>query len=211
MQELKINLKCFGLPLIMSNPRTVDPLDIYTIRLNELKGVQSKKRTEDDLKLIARLEWESGLYINNGFVAIPTKYIESCLHQSSKKARKGQDIVQGVNMLDSFVQLKYSGLIMKNIVEAKALRDLPNITLDEYFIEEFIDKRIITNKKTGNAFCVYKPKFENWHVENIVIVFDEAIINKRSIIERLEYGGKYLGIGSYRNFGYGRFGVEVLE
>jgi hypothetical protein len=51
-------------PLLMHNPRMVDPF--FEVN-RQIKAITSKrKKTDEDLKQIERLEWYGGLYESNG-------------------------------------------------------------------------------------------------------------------------------------------------
>ena len=57
-------------PLLMHNPRMVDP----EFDLNrQIKALTAKrKKTDEDLKNIEALEWHGGLYEDNGVIVQPT-------------------------------------------------------------------------------------------------------------------------------------------
>ena len=66
--KIKITLKGQS-PLLCHNPRMVDP----EFELNrEIKALTGKrKKTDEDLKMIERLEWYGGLYEEDGEIVQP--------------------------------------------------------------------------------------------------------------------------------------------
>ena len=81
MQEIKLKLKG-TVPLMLHNNQAVDPLNMYYKTMKPLSAKRNK--TEADLMLLGRIEWEAGLYISpEGKICIPGRnnLHGRCVHQ----------------------------------------------------------------------------------------------------------------------------------
>jgi len=63
-------------PLLMHNNNMANPLNAYTQHMKPLTAKRNK--TDRDYMEIARVEWEAGLYLHDGVVALPAENIEAC-------------------------------------------------------------------------------------------------------------------------------------
>ena len=70
-----ISLKLVGTkPLMVHNPRVVDPFDKYKKLLQPLTSKRTK--TDDDLLEICRLQFLASLYYRNGEYVLPQSHVE---------------------------------------------------------------------------------------------------------------------------------------
>lgn len=87
MKEL--SFKLVGItPLLMHSNKMANPLNSYTQFIKPLMAKRNK--TDRDYMEIARIEWEAGLYLSNGEIALPAENLESCfLKAGPGKAGRG--------------------------------------------------------------------------------------------------------------------------
>jgi hypothetical protein len=94
---MKITLQLVGTsPLLMHNPQMVDP----EFHLNrQIKAITSKrKKTDEDLKQIERLEWYGGLYKNDDNVIVqPTSKPRKCLVNAAKISKMGKAVERSIS------------------------------------------------------------------------------------------------------------------
>lgn len=81
-------------PLLMHNPIMVDP-EFEISR--QIKAITAKrKKTDDDLRQIEKLEWYGGLYTEqngNGLVVVqPTSKVRKCIVNTAKISKQGKSI-----------------------------------------------------------------------------------------------------------------------
>jgi hypothetical protein len=99
---------------------------------------------------------------------------------------------------------------MKNIVAA-----MFDITPEEILVPDYdqIDKRSAVNHNVKGRIITIRPKWSKWSIKFSLLIDDDTI-PKETIMELLNYAGKYCGIGSYRptnNGHFGRFEVKTLK
>lgn len=193
--EISIELKGTS-PLLMHNPRMVDP-EFEISR--EIKVLTAKrKKTDEDLKAVARLEWYGGLYTDgmNGKEVIvqPTSKLRKCLINTAKASRLGKAVERSLSFSDLNVPLIYDGPASK----------------DELFKLPHFHSRLSVGIGQKRVMRV-RPQFNTWgmvvsgfFVEDAGISFDELdrIVSLAGIIE---------GIGDNRVNGYGRFEATLRE
>lgn len=102
---------------------------------------------------------------------------------------------------------------MKNIVAA-----MWRIKEDKIAFRKFdeVDTRSAVNKNVKARIIVHRPKWNTWECSFTLLIDDDAKngITKSTIMDIMSYGGRYLGVGSYRpehTGEYGRFDVTKLE
>ena len=93
--------------LLMHNPRMVDP----EYELNrQIKALTAKrKKTDEDLRQIEKLEWYGGLYEVDGVVVQPTSKVRKCLVNTAKISKMGKSIERALSLVELTVPLLYEG------------------------------------------------------------------------------------------------------
>jgi hypothetical protein len=185
----KITFKCKGVsPLMMHNARLANPLDPIVIEIKKLTG--KRKKTEDDLLQIARLEWEGGLYFN-GQPYVPADNILATLINAAKKKRLGKQFQAAVIIEDAHIPLIYKG--------PKTIEKL-------WKAKEFFDYRSVVIKTV--RIMRARPIFKDWEI-TFTVIYDESVLNETDITEAAETAGTFVGLCDYRPR-YGRFNVEEI-
>lgn len=204
MKEVK--LKVTGITnLLMHNDRTKDPLDIY---VKAMKPYSSKRnKTDSDHQALARIEWESSLYLHDGVVQIEADMIEACFRNGCKKNKKGQDFKDGVRLAEDWLPLTYDGPMIKGIQEATKVEDIPIPALDKFY-DHFFDRRPVNVQKS--SIMRTRAIFKKWSLK-CTLMIDEDIINVESVLCGCELGGSRCGICE-RNIGhFGLFEVKKIN
>lgn len=84
-----ISLKLVGTkPLMVHNPRVVDPFDKYKKLLQPLTSKRTK--TDDDLLEICRLQFLASLYYRNGEYVLPQSHVEGSFQAAAKERKLGK-------------------------------------------------------------------------------------------------------------------------
>lgn len=99
-------------PLLMHNPRMVDPDFEITREISKLTG--KKKKTEEDRREIERLEWYGGLYTEvngNGkpIVVEPTSKLRKCIIEAARIYKLGRDVERALLFDGLHAPLSYDG------------------------------------------------------------------------------------------------------
>lgn len=174
--------------LLTHNERLANPFDQIT---RDIKAITSKrKKTDEDLHQIFRLEWEGGLYFDEKVGPyLPGYNVLRCMNEAAKLTKRGKDIERGCMVLEDKVAIQYDG---------------PRTIEKMFAANRFIDIRAV---KIGQSKCTRaRPKFDGWSAE-FTVAIDPEIINPEDVTAILETAGTKTGIGDFRKR-YGRFSVE---
>ncbi len=189
---MKITIELKGTsPLLMHNPRMVDP----EFQINrEIKALTSKrKKTDEDLRQIERLEWYGGIYEEGGVVVQPTAKVRKCLVNTAKISRNGKSVERALSFADLYVPLVYNG--PKNI--------------DKLFADEKYHSRLSVGVG-GKRVMRVRPKFFPWGLIVTGIMVEDAGLNLEDLVRIVDLAGVAEGIGDNRVNGYGRFEGKVI-
>ncbi len=175
-------------PLIMKSARSVDPTDQL---VKQVKAITSKKtkKTDADLVVLDRLEFELGLYHNESGPYIPDVNIVGAIRDGAKVNRRGREIQAGLDVVESEVPLMYDGP-----------RDV-----DGLYEGRFADRRMIKNKGSGGAVMRVRPRFNAWGLK-FTLAVDDEVISPEHVREALMVAGSRVGLCDFRPR-FGRFEV----
>ncbi len=190
---MKIVIDMIGTsPLLMHNPRMVDP----EFEINrQIKALTSKrKKTDDDLQAIQKLEWYGGLYEQDGVVVQPTSKIRKCLINTAKIMKLGKAIERTLSFHDLHVPLGYEG---------------PD-DIDKLFKMPQFHSRLSVGV-SGKRVMRVRPSFFPWTMSIKGVFVTDAGINVDDLHRIIELAGVVEGIGDNRVNGYGRFQAKMEE
>ena len=86
MEEIKLRL--IGETSLMThNNRLANPLDKYSQVISLKSG--KRKKTIDDIWELARIEWEGGMYLQDGSIKIPMRVINKTMERGATKQKNG--------------------------------------------------------------------------------------------------------------------------
>lgn len=179
-------------PLLMHNPRMVDP----EFQLNrEIKAITAKrKKTDDDLKAIERLEWYGGLYTDaDGRIVQPTAKVRKCLINTGRISKMGKMVERAVSFAELDVPLTYEG---------------PG-DVDAVFSDPKFHSRLSVGVGNKRVMRV-RPKFFPWALRVRGLFVEDAGLNYEDLQRIVEMAGIVEGIGDNRVNGYGRFIGKVV-
>lgn len=194
---MRIRLELTGTsPLLMHNPQMVDP----EFEINrQIKALTSKrKRTDDDLHQIEKLQWYGGIYLStNGdgpIVVQPTAKVRKCLINTAKISKLGKSIERAISFNTLNTPLIFDGP-----------KDLDQI---------YADKRFTSRLPVGigkKRVMRIRPQFSPWALALDGIFVEDAGINFDELERIVELAGIVEGIGDNRVNGYGRFSGKVVQ
>jgi hypothetical protein len=189
---------------LMHNNRLANPLDPYTMAMGSKSG--KRKKTIEDIKELARIEWEGGLYLYDGEIKIPMRVVNKTMERGATKQKNGTLWKTGCMVMDDYCKFDYPGAKIK----CNGSKDIPNPDLDKYY-ENHNHQTIV---RVGQASLLRtRPIFNDWTLET-TIVFEPNVINRETVIQCAQDAGRLAGIGDWRiekGGGFGRFSVEVIE
>jgi len=177
-------------PLLMHNPQMVDPE--FSIN-REIKALTSKrKKTDDDLRSIERLEWWGGLYVENGVIVQPSSKVRKCLVNTARISKMGKMVERAVSFSALNVPLVYSG---------------PSDPEAVFGRPEFHSR--LSVGVSGKRVMRVRPKFFPWALTLNGVFIEDAGLNFDELVRIVELAGVVEGIGDNRVNGYGRFEGKV--
>jgi hypothetical protein len=174
--------------LLCHNARLANPLDPL---VRQMKAISSKrKKTDDDLERLARLEFEGGLYFDDSGPHVPGANIEKSIVEGARITRQGKQVERGLFITDDEVPLIYSG---------------PR-GVDELWADE--SRRSMMSVKVGtNRVMRCRPMFRTWKLEAHGEM-DPAQLNLDVLEGIVTDAGAMVGLGDYRPR-YGRYTATV--
>ena len=177
-------------PLLMHNPRMVDP-DFALNR--EIKAITSKrKKTDTDLKEIERLEWYGGLYEVNGVVVQPTSKLRKSIVNAARVRKLGKAVERSLAFAELHVPLDYDG---------------PR-AIDEVFAAPRFHSRLSVGVGNKRIMRV-RPQFFPWGLTVTGVFVPDVGINLDELTQIIHDAGLIEGIGDNRVNGYGRYTATV--
>lgn len=173
-------------PILHHNPRMVDP----EFELNrQIKALTSKrKKTDEDIRQIEKLEWYGGIYTEDGVVVQPTSKLRKCLINTARITKQGKMVERAISFSTLNTPLIYDG--PKDI--------------DELYANPKFSSRLsvgIGNKRVMRV----RPQFSPWAMTVRGLFVEDAGLNLDELERLVELAGLVEGIGDNRVNGYGRF------
>ena len=189
---MRVRIELRGIsPMLMHNVQLADPDNKWTKEISAITG--KRKKTEEDRKAIARLEWFGSLYVENGVVVMPTANIRKTLINAAKLNKLGTAVQRGLHFTDFMVPLSYSG--PKNI--------------EELYEHDGFQNRAVVRIQSSRTVRV-RPQFTEW-----AIVADaqlvESALDYDSLEAIIDNAGVIEGLGDGRSIGFGRFEGKVKK
>lgn len=172
METIRLRLKGIA-PLLMHNNRLADPLNPYVQALKPLTA--KKKKTDANLVEIGRIEWEGGLYINDGLIALPARVFWGNFYAGARKTNNGPKWKSGGEIDGEFFELHYKGVKAK----LNGSKGIPNPELDGFYEKHHYR---CLEKVQRNTIPRVRPIFEDWHTD-VDFFYDEKILNAATFLE----------------------------
>ena len=194
---MKITIELQGTsPLLMHNPQMVDPQFEINRQIKLLTA--KRKKTNEDLAQIERLEWYGGIYTmtnGNGKATVmqPTSKVRKCIINAAKISKLGKAIERAVAFSALNVPLVYDG----------------PADIDELYADKRYHSRLSVGIGKKRIIRV-RPQFLPWALSVGGIFTEDAGINFDEFVGIVELAGVVEGIGDNRVNGYGRFTAQVL-
>jgi len=178
-------------PLLMHSERLANPFDPLTKQIKAVTG--KRKKTEDDLLEIARLEWLGGLYYDDSAgIHVPGYNIFAALIGGGKIHKLGTAIKRSAIVQEDKIPLVYEG---------------PKKPDSLFENKRFVDIRSVKVGTAKVARC--RPIFHDWQL-SFTVLFDEGGIQRAELDRVLKDTGTMVGFGDYRPR-FGRFEVVSAQ
>lgn len=178
-------------PMLMHSERLANPFDPLTRQIKAVTG--KRKKTEDDLLEISRLEWLGGLYHDDAAgIHVPGYNIFAALIGGGKLHKLGAAIKRSALVQQDKVPLQFDG---------------PQAPDKLFSDKRFVD---IRNVKVGTAKVIRcRPIFSDWQCE-FTLLYEESALQRQDLDRVVADTGSMVGIGDYRPR-FGRFEVVRVQ
>lgn len=177
-------------PLLMHNDRLANPFDDFAKAIKAISG--KKKKTEDDLRELARIEFLGGVYESKtAGIYVPGFNVFAMLKSAAKLRKLGAAVTRAVLVQEDELPLQFPGA-------GKTAAEL-------YEDRQYVDMRTIKNGPTSGRVVRCRPIFRDWSL-NFTLLYDERAIQRSDLDMVLEDAGSMIGLGDYRPR-FGRFEV----
>ena len=182
-----------GDSLIMHNGQTSDPLNIFAKRLKEVTSDKQRKKTDEGIVEMGRIECEAGLYLDaKKRVVLPSRVLEAALSEGARKTKEGKLALSGM-FVDTDGVLAYDG----GPLNVAQILNSP-------------EHQLRLSVVVGQAKVMrVRPFFKDWSTTFQVSVLDEMVTGSM-LRTWLNNTGNFVGIGDYRPR-YGRFSVTKVS
>jgi len=182
-------------PTIMCNGQTADPLNPFA---KDMKKISSKKnKTDDDHMELARIEWHSGLYLDDkGRPCWPSENVEAMLIAAAKKSKQGPSAKAGLFVHDNCT-IEYEG--PKNAEGLWGFKKFPN--------NPFVSRvpAVVNRSRVMRT----RPIFREWSI-NFTVHYLPDILDGEQIAGFVSTAGRIIGLSDWRPK-YGRFELEEAK
>jgi hypothetical protein len=178
-------------PLLMHSGNLANPFAPVT---QELKAMTSKrKKTDDDLLKIRKLEWFGGLYLDeNRHPALTEEQVVKAGVEGARKNKLGKQASAAILTDRAFFPLEYKGP-----------RDLEALYADE----RFVDYRPVG--VSASKVMRARPRFNEWRCP-IEVLYDTTVVRREEVVDAYRNAGMLVGLGDWRPK-FGRFEVEAVK
>ena len=187
---MQITIKAVGAkPLNLANVDAANPRNPWFRKMVELRGVPSKRRTDQWLDDMEYAMFMSSFYEipDVDGIAIPAENMRQSLMEAARMTRQGPAISRGIMVIVPAVPLIYEG---------------PRKPQELWDDGHFKLTRMI--RGTGGASPTTWPIFYDWALK-VPFEINESALSVPVLREIAERAGRMVGLGASRKQGYGRY------
>ena len=180
-------------PLMLNNPQTVNPMNVYA---KEIKALTSKRsKTDEDQNEIFHLKFLASCYYNDkGQYILPANMIAKSFEAGAKENKLGAKFQRSVFVNeDCLLKFKDNGCSPEELWQNHS--------------ETYVDIRPVGVQKS--KIVTARMIVPEWSLEG-EMEFDETQLNKSEVWLALTNAGLRYGIGTYRQC-YGRYKIEEIK
>jgi hypothetical protein len=180
---------------MMQNGDLANPRNKFARRMKELMAEKRKPKADKDAiqDILCDVEWEGGLYWNEELGPyLPAEMIRACLIQGAKLSKGGASV-------------KRTCFVMTDAkLEYKGPRDIDSLRADPAFRDERMC--VVAGKRVLKT----RPVFRDWCATVTVSYMPGNVVDEKDIIKYMTDAGLFIGIGTARSLGFGRFDASPV-
>lgn len=177
--------------IVLHNGQTANPLNPYAKAIKQISS--KRKKVDADHEAMAELEWEAGLYLDDGKnVYLPGYVIEACIVNGAKKTKDGQT-AKTCLFVDG---------------DAEFFVDGKSIKLDDIKGNPKYQLAVPVKVQTARIMRT-RPMFKNWSAKFTLHLMKD-VANTQAVKDWVQNAGSLVGLCDWRPR-YGRFRVTRFE
>lgn len=175
-------------PLMVNNPRTVNPFDEYSKLLKPLTSKRSK--TDEDMLEISRIKFLASLYrdIRDEQYILPAQNLEQAVVEAARERKRGKNFERSFRIYDDATLV---------------FPDMDKTPQQLYEMGIYVDVRAVGIKDV--KIPTTRAIFPEWSAA-FTAYYDDNQLNEDEVREFLEIAGLRYHVGTYRRK-YGAFKV----
>lgn len=178
---------------MMQNPQTVNPFNEFTKAIKPLTA--KKKKTEEDILQIYKLQFLASLYMKEGQYIIPAQMFWKSICTAAKEQKLGKKFEQSV-------------IVPNDCLLDFEDKDCPPDLLfdDEKLRSKYVDIRDGVIMRARVPVC--RSIFPKWNT-TLTVWYDEIQIDEDDILHIVKIAGSRYGVGTYRKI-YGKYEITRI-
>jgi len=188
----KIAFKVEGIqPLMLNNSQVVNPFNKYTLALKPLTA--KRKKTEDDMNEIYRLQFESSLYMKGDTYIIPCDHFWKSVCVAAKEVKLGKKFERSFQIMEDCI-LDFPE---KDMTPAELYNEKSHVDIRDGVI----------NGRSRVPVC--RAIFNEWKTI-VECWYDESQLDEKEILLVFDIAATRYGVGTYRQK-FGRFSATKIK
>ena len=179
--------------LMMHNPQCINPFNEFTKLIKPLTS--KKKKTEEDMMQLYKLQFMASLYMKDGQYIIPAQMFWKAICTAAKEQKLGKKFEQSL-LVPSDCLLDFDD------------KDCPPDLLfdDENLRSKYVDIRDGVIMRARVPIC--RSIFPKWKT-TLTVWYDETQLDEDDVVRMVEISGLRYGVGTYRRI-YGRYETKKI-
>lgn len=176
-------------PLMVNNPRTVNPFDEYSKLLKPLTSKRTK--SDEDMLEISRIKFLASLYRDqyDKKYILPAQNFEQSVIEAARERKLGKKFERSFRVFDD-AELVFP--------------DMYKTPQELYELGIYVDVRAVGIKDV--KIPTTRAIFPEWSA-SFIAYYDETQLNESEVRECIEVAGLRYGVGTYRRK-YGRYTIH---
>jgi hypothetical protein len=180
-------------PLLCQSDRVMMPS--FHLRDEYRQLTAKRKKTDADHDRIARIEFEAGIYVDPDHPelgpAVPSVNLFASVRDGARLHKLGREVERALSFTGAYVPLRYGGP-----------RDIEELWQDGRFA--YFKSVVVQRARTMRC----RPIFHRWSFEAAGTLLTGRM-NPGDLAHVVREAGRYVGIGTWRTGGFGRFSADI--
>jgi hypothetical protein len=192
---MEVTVKIAGTkPLLLASIDAADPRSKAYRRMQELRAIKSKDRTDAWYDEMEKLQFSAAFYTipEISGIAIPLENVRRSLAEAARTSRAKPKALRAISCVDLAIPVMYPG--WEEHLGPEQLFEKPGFRLTKML------------RSASGASPQTWPRFDGWGLSG-TFALDEDVMSEREFWALADLAGRIEGVGACRRQGYGRYTV----